>query len=125
MSNKQQNMTSPVPVLVGAEAATAAALSDLGALAAQLVELCEVPYPVDTAVVGRIGAQFREVISRLGIDQELVDKCRVCGCTDGNECETGFGCYWVEEFKDPTRIGRLCSTCAENAPRSADAEVAL
>lgn len=37
---------------------------------------------------------------------DLVDSCRVCGCTDGRACWPT--CSWVE---DPLGLGHLCSRC--------------
>ena len=42
-------------------------------------------------------------------------RCRVCGCTDDNACQTGeLTCYWVRDPED----GNLCSACVP-APVSA------
>lgn len=41
--------------------------------------------------------------------EEQVRKCRVCGCTEENACQTPEGpCHWVEED--------LCSNCESQAP---------
>lgn len=57
---------------------------------AQCRELADLGHPTD----------------RVSLDDALVERCRMCGCTENRACDGG--CWWVE---DPLGLGPLCSEC--------------
>lgn len=69
-------------------------------------------------------SQMTQELKPFGVDvakilaahaKPVVDKCRVCGCTDETPCDvdptTGLGCWWTEKPNKKTKLG-LCSSCA-------------
>ena len=66
-----------------------------------MLEQMKIYFSIEEAV-----EKYREYkIERLAkrLEEENIQRCRVCGCTWNNACEGG--CYWVEED--------LCSKCAK------------
>ena len=54
-------------------------------------------------ITGRWG-EIRELLSQPFFKRIWFRVCRVCGCTEGNPCQTPEGpCHWVEDD--------LCSAC--------------